>query len=48
MQGVMLRKNLPWSGTNCRSVAEFRKNEGHNITGFFAMARRLLTKPQGL
>jgi hypothetical protein len=36
-------KNLPTSGTNCRSEAMFRNRESHHITGFFAMARRLLT-----
>jgi hypothetical protein len=36
-------KNLPPSGTNCRSEAMFRNRESDHITGFFAMARRLLT-----
>ena len=39
----MRGKNLPSSGTNCRSDAMFRNRESHHITDFFAMARRLLT-----
>jgi len=41
--GLVERKNLPSSGTNCRSEVMFRNRESHHITGFFAMARRLLT-----
>jgi len=35
------------SGINCRSIAVFRHNEGHNFIGFFAMARCLLSDIEG-
>lgn len=41
--GLVEWKNLPSSGTNCRSEAMFRNRERHHITDFFAVARRLLT-----
>src|SRR3984957_1373268 len=39
-------KNLPSSGTNCRSEAAFSNHEGYHFVDLFTMARRLLIEKE--